>query len=125
MGKKDMKYREEEIQEIIYTRQLEAIGERLEEDIAGILNRTGMYFRIFNRAKTPFSIAQKLSKEGYGFGEEEKKLQGELKRSEGMRGNPNFVNKAPEEKIRQEREKLAKYQGMMAQVQERLAQLAE
>lgn len=75
MGKKDMKYREEEIQEIIYTRQLEAIGERLEEDIAGILNRTGMYFRIFNRAKTPFSIAQKLSKEGYGFGEEEKKLQ--------------------------------------------------
>ncbi len=72
MGKKDMKYREEEIQEIIYTRQLEAIGERLEEDIAGILNRTGMYFRIFNRAKTPFSIAQKLSKEGYGFGEEER-----------------------------------------------------
>lgn len=70
-----MKYREEDIQEKIHTRQLEGIGERLEEDIAGILNRTGMYFRIFNRAKTPFSIAQKLDKEGYGFGEREKKLQ--------------------------------------------------
>ena len=56
---------------------------------------------------------------------EEKKLQGELKRSEGMLGNPNFVNKAPEQKIAEEREKLAKYQGMMAQVQERLAQLSK
>ena len=53
-----MKYREEDIQEKIYITQLEGIGERLEEDIAGILNRTGMYFRIFSRAKTPASIAQ-------------------------------------------------------------------
>lgn len=70
-----MKYREEEIQQKINTRQIEGIGERLEEDIAGILNRTGMYFRIFYRVKTPFSITQKLNKEGYGFGEEDKKLQ--------------------------------------------------
>ena len=70
-----MKYREEDIQEKIYITQLEGIGERLEEDIAGILNRTGLYFRVFNRAKTPSSIAQKLNKEGYGFGEGEKKLQ--------------------------------------------------
>jgi Uncharacterized protein conserved in bacteria len=70
-----MKYREEDIQEKIYITQLEGIGERLEEDIAGILNRTGMYFRIFSRAKTPASIAQKLNKEGYGFSDDEKKLQ--------------------------------------------------
>ena len=69
------KYNVEEIQEKIHIRQLEGIGERLQEDIEGILIRAGMYFRIFNRAKTPYSIAQKLEKPGYGFGENEKKLQ--------------------------------------------------
>ncbi|MCH5265229.1 MAG: hypothetical protein J1F02_04970 [Lachnospiraceae bacterium] len=70
-----MKYNVEEIQKKIHIGQLEGIGERLEEDIAGILNRAGIYFRIFSRAKTPFSIATKLEKEGYGFGIKEKKLQ--------------------------------------------------
>jgi len=70
-----MRYNIEEIKEKIHTRQLEGIGERLQEDIEGILNRAGMYFRIFYRVKTPFSIARKLEKEGYGFGENEKHLQ--------------------------------------------------
>lgn len=70
-----MKYNVDEIGEKIHSGQLEGIGERLEEDIEGILNRAGIYFRIFNRAKTPFSIARKLEKDGYGFGEDEKKLQ--------------------------------------------------
>lgn len=70
-----MKYNVEEIENKIHFRQLEGIGERLEEDITSILNRTGIYFRIFQRAKTPFSIAKKLEKEGYGFEEGEKKMQ--------------------------------------------------
>ncbi|MCH5252071.1 MAG: hypothetical protein J1F22_03770 [Lachnospiraceae bacterium] len=70
-----MKYDVEEIRGKIHTGQLEGIGERLEEDIESILKRGGIYFRIFNRAKTPFSIANKLEKGGYGFGENEKKLQ--------------------------------------------------
>lgn len=70
-----MKYNIEEIQEKIHIRQIEGIGDRLEEDIRGILERTGIYFRIFNRAKSPISIAQKLEKQGYGFGENEKKMQ--------------------------------------------------
>ena len=73
----------------------------------------------------PFAELVDISKEIERLRKEEKKLQGELKRSEGMLGNPNFVNKAPEQKITEEREKLAKYQGMMEQVQERLAQLTE
>lgn len=40
-----------------------------------------------------------------------------------MLGNPNFVNKAPAAKIEEEKAKLEKYQGMMAQVKERLSQL--
>ena len=71
----------------------------------------------------PFAELVDISKEIERLQKEEKKLQGELKRSEGMLGNPNFVNKAPEQKIAEEREKLEKYKGMMAQVQERLAQL--
>ena len=70
-----MKYSIEDLQQKIHTRQLEGIGERLEEDIAGCLNRAGIYFRIFNRAKSPDSIIRKLEKSGYGFGEDEKKMQ--------------------------------------------------
>ena len=55
-----MKYNVDEIQKNMHIRQVEGIGDRLEEDIRNILNRAGIYFRIFSRAKTPFSIAQKL-----------------------------------------------------------------
>ena len=70
-----MRFKESEISEKIHIAQLEGIGERLEEDITGILDRAGIYFRIFHRAKTPFSIARKLEKDGYGFEDVEKKLQ--------------------------------------------------
>lgn len=70
-----MRYSEEEISEKLKIVQIEGIGERLEEDISGILDRAGIYFRIFHRAKTPFSIAKKLEKGGYGFEDGEKKLQ--------------------------------------------------
>ncbi len=70
-----MKYNVDEIQDRIQVRQIEGIGDRLEEDIRTILGRAGIYFRIFNRAKTPFSIARKLEKQGYGFGDKDKKMQ--------------------------------------------------
>ena len=34
----------------------------------------------------------------------------EIKRASGMLSNPNFVSKAPEAKVKQEKEKLASYQ---------------
>ena len=71
----------------------------------------------------PFAELVDVAKEVERLQKEEKKLMGELKRSEGMLGNPNFVNKAPAKKIEEERAKLEKYQSMMAQVKERLAQL--
>ena len=51
------------------------------------------------------------------------KLNKELERSRTMLSNPNFVNKAPEAKINEEKEKQAKYEQMMKQVTERLEQL--
>ena len=70
----------------------------------------------------PFAELVDIEKEIERLKKEEKRLEGELKRSEGMLNNPNFVGKAPAAKIAEEKEKLAKYQGMMAQVKERLAQ---
>ena len=54
---------------------------------------------------------------------EEKRLMKELSRSRGMLSNEKFLSKAPEAKVNEEKEKLVKYEKMMAQVQERLAQL--
>lgn len=71
----------------------------------------------------PFAELVDVEKEIQRLKKEEKRLAGELKRSEGMLGNPNFVNKAPAAKIEEEKAKLEKYQGMMAQVKERLSQL--
>ena len=54
---------------------------------------------------------------------EKKRLEGELARVNGMLSNERFLSKAPEEKIAQEKEKLAKYTQMMEQVELRLGQL--
>ncbi len=54
---------------------------------------------------------------------EEKRLQGELDRVNGMLSNEKFVTRAPKTKVDEEKEKLEKYTGMMAQVKERLAVL--
>ncbi|MGL6200660.1 MAG: valine--tRNA ligase [Lachnospiraceae bacterium] len=51
---------------------------------------------------------------------EEARLQKELARVNGMLGNEKFISKAPEAKIREEKEKLATYTQMMEQVKERL-----
>ena len=71
----------------------------------------------------PFAELVDLDKEIERLTKEEEKLKKELARSEGMLSNEKFVSRAPEAKIAEEREKLEKYRQMMAQVQERLAQL--
>ena len=68
----------------------------------------------------PFAQLVDIEKEIARLKKEEKKLEGELKRSRGMLSNPNFVGKAPASKIEEEKEKLQKYERMMEQVQERL-----
>ena len=40
-----------------------------------------------------------------------------------MLSNEKFLNKAKPEKVQEEKDKLAKYEQMMEQVQERLAQM--
>ena len=54
---------------------------------------------------------------------EQARLEKELARSKGMLSNEKFLSKAPEAKVQEEKDKLAGYEHMMAQVKERLAQM--
>lgn len=54
---------------------------------------------------------------------EAEKLEGEVARGEKMLSNPGFMSKAPEAKVNEEKEKLAKYREMLALAKERLAKL--
>ena len=73
----------------------------------------------------PFSDLVDIEKEIERLNKEKKRLAGEIKRGEGMLSNANFVAKAPEAKIAEERAKLENYKNMMAQVEERLATLVK
>ena len=73
----------------------------------------------------PFAELVDLEKEIERLKKEEERLKKEIARSNGMLGNPNFVQKAPEAKVQAEREKLADYEQMMEQVRTRLEQLSE
>lgn len=71
----------------------------------------------------PFADLVDIAQEIARLEKEEKRLAGELARVNGMLSNERFISKAPEAKIAEEKEKLAKYTQMMEQVRKRLAQL--
>ena len=71
----------------------------------------------------PFAELVDISAEIERLTKEQKRLEGELARVNGMLSNERFISKAPEAKIAEEKEKLAKYTQMMEQVTTRLAQL--
>ncbi|MDO5294006.1 MAG: valine--tRNA ligase, partial [bacterium] len=72
----------------------------------------------------PFAELVDIEKEIERLQKEKAKLEGELKRVNGMLNNERFMSKAPEAKVAEERAKLENYSKMMAQVEERLTQLA-
>ena len=71
----------------------------------------------------PFAELVDIEKERERLLKEKERLEGELKRVNGMLSNEKFISKAPESKINEEKEKLAKYTQMMEQVEERLKSL--
>jgi len=71
----------------------------------------------------PFAELVDIAQEIERLEKEKKRLEGELARVNGMLANEKFISKAPEAKIAEEKEKLAKYTQMMEQVTERLSQL--
>ena len=73
----------------------------------------------------PFAELVDLEKELERLKKEEERLTKELARVNGMLNNEKFMSKAPQSKIDEEKEKLAKYTQMMVQVKEHLAALAK
>ncbi len=71
----------------------------------------------------PFAELVDVAKEIERLEKESARLDKELLRVNGMLSNPNFVGKAPEKKINEEREKKAKYEQMKKQVASQLEQL--
>ena len=71
----------------------------------------------------PFEELVDLEAEKQRLQGEREKLLSEVARGEKMLSNPGFVNKAPEAKINEEKEKLAKYKEMLEKVEERIKSL--
>ncbi len=71
----------------------------------------------------PFAELVDIKQEIERLEKEEKRLQGEIARSNGMLNNERFMSKAPAAKVEEEKAKLAKYTQMLEQVQTRLATL--
>ena len=71
----------------------------------------------------PFADLVDIEKELERLHKEEERLKKEIARGEGMLSNERFMSKAPEAKVKEEQEKLARYRAAMEQVQERLAAL--
>jgi len=68
----------------------------------------------------PFEELVDVEEERKRLLEEKKKIESEIERASKMLANPGFVNKAPESKIQEEKDKLTKYQEMLKNIEERL-----
>ena len=71
----------------------------------------------------PFSDLVDIAQEIERLTKEQDRLGGEIKRAEGMLANEKFISKAPEAKVNEEREKLAKYKQMLEEVEKQLEKL--
>ena len=73
----------------------------------------------------PFAELVDIDKEIERLKKEEGRLQGEIKRCNGMLNNEKFTSKSPQAKIDEEKAKLVKYTQMLEQVTERLETLSK
>ena len=73
----------------------------------------------------PFAELVDIDKELERLGKEKTRLEGEIKRCEGMLSNERFISKAPVAKVEEEKAKLTKYKETYDQVVERINSLAK
>ena len=71
----------------------------------------------------PFEDVVDLKAEKERLENEKFRLEKEVERGEKMLSNPGFINKAPESKVQEEKQKLAKYKELLSAVEERLASM--
>ena len=75
------------------------------------------------KAYIPFEELVDIEQEKARLQEEIKRLEAEVARGNKMLSNPGFVNKAPEAKVQEEKDKLANYEQMLNATKERLESL--
>lgn len=71
----------------------------------------------------PFEELVDIVEEKERLQKEKERLQSEIQRATKMLSNPGFVNKAPAEKIQEEKDKKAKYEDMLVSVESRLLEI--
>ena len=71
----------------------------------------------------PFEELVDIVEEKERSQKEKERLQSEIQRATKMLSNPGFVNKAPAEKIQEEKDKKAKYEDMLVLVESRLLEI--
>ena len=71
----------------------------------------------------PLSALVNMEEEKQKLLQEEEKMINEIKRCEGMLNNPNFINKAPTQKIDQEKQKLDTYKARLNEIKKLLLDL--
>ncbi len=96
--------------------QVQADKEGIGEDAVSVVIPSAVLY-------LPLEDLVDFEKERERLEKEKSRLEKELARSRGMLSNEKFLSKAPESKVQEEKEKLAKYEQMMAQVEERLNQM--
>ncbi len=109
---------ENDYQTLLFASEVEIAAEKpagMENAVSVVIPNATLYM--------PLEDLIDFAKEKERLEKEKKRLEGELKRVNGMLNNEKFISKAPQTKIDEEREKLAKYTDMMEKVQEQLAAL--
>ena len=71
----------------------------------------------------PFEEMIDIKEEKQRLSGEIKKLEAEVTRASKMLSNPGFISKAPEQKIQEEKDKLAKYEELLKKTKERLEKM--
>ena len=94
----------------------ETLSAEITEKSASFVMTDAVVFLPLSDLVDPVKERERLTKE-------KERLEKELSRSKAMLSNEKFLSKAPEEKVNEEKEKLKKYEGMMKDVNDRLAAL--
>ena len=114
-AKEEIKKSEEFLEKLGFANKIEIqeTPENIPENAVAIISKN-------MEVHIPFEELVDIEEEKKRLEGEKKRLESEVQRGEKMLSNPGFINKAPEAKINEEKEKLANYKELLASVIEKL-----
>ena len=114
-AKEEIKKSEEFLEKLGFANKIEIqeTTENIPENAVAIISKN-------MEVHIPFEELVDIEEEKKRLEGEKKRLESEVQRGEKMLSNPGFINKAPETKINEEKEKLANYKELLASVIEKL-----